>query len=78
MVSLGIDLGTANTVVCRSRRGIILHEPSIMMLLGGAACHPKPLAVGHDARALVGRAPAGLAVVRPLQDGVISDIEITP
>jgi rod shape-determining protein MreB len=72
---LGIDLGTANTVVCHSVRGIILDEPSIMVRRTGGGRHSKVIAVGQDGRTLLGRTPAGLAVVRPLHDGVVSDLE---
>jgi rod shape-determining protein MreB len=74
---LGIDLGTANTVVYHPRHGVIVDEPSVMVLR-----HPplgkriRPLMVGKEARALTGRCPAGLLTLRPLQDGVIVDLEL--
>jgi rod shape-determining protein MreB len=71
---LGIDLGTANTVVCHAVRGVILDEPSIMVLRMGRR-RVKVIAVGQEGRTLLGRTPAGLAVVRPLRDGVVSDRE---
>ncbi|KWX04136.1 rod shape-determining protein [Carbonactinospora thermoautotrophica] len=74
MGDLGVDLGTTNTVVCHNRRGVILNEPSVMALRAHRG-RPKVLAIGLEARALVGRVPAGLSVVRPLHDGVITDLE---
>jgi rod shape-determining protein MreB len=69
----GIDLGTANTVVCEPRRGVVLNEPSVMVV---RADNPyRPLLVGHEARELIGRTPVGLLAVRPLRDGVIVDLE---
>lgn len=76
MSGFGIDLGTANTVVCHSRRGIVLDEPSIMVVRTDARTkHVRPLLVGREARALTGRCPVGLATMRPLRDGVIVDLE---
>jgi rod shape-determining protein MreB len=76
MSGFGIDLGTANTVVCHRRRGIVLDEPSVMIVRSAShAKHVAPLLVGREARALIGRCPVGLATVRPLHDGVIVDLE---
>ena len=71
----GIDLGTANTVVCHPKRGIVLNEPSVMLVRAEGKSRPKPLLVGHAARELIGRTPVGMATVRPLRDGVITDLE---
>ena len=71
----GIDLGTANTVVCHPRRGIVLNEPSVMVVRAEGKARPKPLLVGHAARELIGRTPVGIVTVRPLRDGVITDLE---
>ncbi len=69
----GIDLGTANTVVCHPQRGVILNEASVMLLsLDGQRA--KPLLLGNSARDLVGRTPLGTRIVRPLQDGVVTDL----
>jgi len=71
---IGIDLGTANTLVLVSGKGIIIREPSIV------AIHKKTkqiLAVGTEAKKMMGRMPANLAYVRPLRDGVISDFDIS-
>src|SRR5215831_17971056 len=70
----GIDLGTANTVVCHPRRGIVLNEPSVMVVRAEGK-RSRPLLVGQAARELIGRTPVGIATVRPLRDGVITDLE---
>ena len=77
MAGFGIDLGTANTVVCHQRRGVVLDEPSVMLVRTSEARsrRVRPLLVGHEARDLMGRCPMGLAAVRPLHDGVIVDLE---
>jgi len=72
--ALGIDLGTANTVVCHSRRGIVLDEPSVLIV--PSAGRRKPVAVGHEAQELAGRVPPRLVAVRPFQDGVVGDLEL--
>lgn len=74
-VELGIDLGTANTVVCDVRRGILYDQPTVMLLRSGRSRREQVLAVGHEAADLLGRVPAGLAAVRPLDDGVVTDLE---
>jgi rod shape-determining protein MreB and related proteins len=74
-VELGIDLGTANTIVSDVRRGIVFDEPSVMLLRRGGTRRERVLAVGKDAADLLGRAPSGLVAVRPLHDGVVTDLE---
>lgn len=74
-MDLGIDLGTATTVVSDVRRGIVYDEPSVLLLRQGGGRRAKVLAVGHEAGDLVGRAPARFAAVRPLHDGVVTDLE---
>jgi rod shape-determining protein MreB and related proteins len=74
-MDLGIDLGTANTVVSHARRGIIFDEPSVMLLRLGGSRRPQIQAVGRDAADLLGRAPSRFASVRPLHDGVVTDLE---
>src|SRR4051812_1198042 len=74
-VDLGIDLGTANTVVSDVRRGIVFDEPSVMLLRQNGARRPQIQALGRDAADLVGRAPSRFAPVRPLHDGVVTDLE---
>ncbi|MFE5699921.1 rod shape-determining protein [Rhodococcus sp. ACS1] len=73
MGGLGIDLGTANTVVGTPDDGIVLNEPSFMLV---RTKEPnRALAIGTEARSLVGRTPIGITPVRPLRDGVIVDLE---
>ncbi|HEX6350280.1 MAG TPA: rod shape-determining protein [Candidatus Dormibacteraeota bacterium] len=71
---LGIDLGTANTVVFHPRRGIVLNEPSVMVVRDNDE-RGQPVVVGREARDMMGRTPNGMSVVRPLQDGVITDLQ---
>src|SRR5262245_61089294 len=77
MSGFGIDLGTANTVVCHRRRGVALDEPSVMVVEAGQARsrHMRPVLIGSEARDLMGRLPEGLTTVKPLHDGVIVDLE---
>jgi rod shape-determining protein MreB and related proteins len=76
MSAVGIDLGTANTVVCHPRRGVLLNEPSAMVVRGDTrGKHLKPIMVGREAYTLMGRSPVGFTIVRPLHDGVIVDLE---
>jgi rod shape-determining protein MreB len=71
---LGIDLGTANTLVYAKDKGIIINEPSVVALNTRTG---QILAVGHAAREMVGKTPAHIATVRPLVSGIISDFEVT-
>ncbi len=71
---IGIDLGTANTLVCTPDKGIIIREPSYVAY---DIKTEEIIAIGMDAKKLVGKTPANIAVVRPLRDGVISDFELT-
>lgn len=71
---MGIDLGTANTVVHVKGRGILLREPSVVAVDNATG---DVLAVGEDAKRMVGRTPARISAVRPLRDGVIADFDIT-
>ena len=71
---MAVDLGTANTLVYVRGRGVVLNEPSVVALntaTGGI------LAVGHEAKRMIGRTPAGITAIRPLRDGVIADFETT-
>ena len=72
--SLAIDLGTANTLVCIKGRGIVVREPSVVAI---DKYSRKVLAVGNDADEMLGRTPENISAIRPIQDGVIADIEIT-
>ncbi len=69
---LAIDLGTSNTLIYMPRRGIVLQEPSVVALHQGTVA-----AVGKKAQRMLGRTPVGMEAVKPLQDGVISDYEMT-
>ncbi len=71
---IGIDLGTANTLVYVKDHGIVLREPSVVAVEVGTA---KVLAVGDEAKRMLGRTPSKIVAVRPLKDGVIADFEIT-
>jgi rod shape-determining protein MreB len=71
---IGIDLGTANTLVYVRGKGIIINEPSIVAINQKTG---QILAIGHEARKMVGRTPGYIAVTRPLVAGVVSDFEVT-
>lgn len=71
---IGIDLGTANTLVYIKGKGIVLNEPSVIAVDESTK---QILAVGQGAKDMIGRAPAHIKVVRPLRDGVISDFSMT-
>ncbi|MBU0630192.1 MAG: rod shape-determining protein [Candidatus Margulisbacteria bacterium] len=71
---LGIDLGTATTLVFARGEGIILCEPSVVAINKD---NNKPLAFGNEAKGMLGRTPANIVAVRPMRDGVIADFEIT-
>jgi rod shape-determining protein MreB len=71
---IGIDLGTANTLVMVRGRGIVIDEPSVVAI---DKISKKILAIGAEAKRMVGRTPANIVAVRPLKDGVISDFEVT-
>lgn len=68
--NIGIDLGTANTLVCTADGGIILREPSVVAVNRDTG---EVLAVGEEARAMIGRTPSHIIATRPLRDGVIAD-----
>lgn len=69
---MGIDLGTANTLVCVSGRGIVLQEPSVVAIDQNT---DTLLAVGHEAKRMIGRTPGNVVASRPLRDGVIADFD---
>ncbi len=73
-LDIGIDLGTANTLVSVRGRGIVINEPSWVAIDKRTR---KSLAIGAEARQMVGRTPANIIAIRPLRDGVISEFEIT-
>ena len=70
---IAIDLGTATVIIYESGKGIVLQEPSFVALDSKSN---KVIAVGEEARRMLGRTPANIKVVRPLKDGVIADFEI--
>ncbi len=70
---MAVDLGTANTLVYVRGRGIILNEPSVVAV---DVKDGKPLAVGAEAKRMIGRTPSNIQAIRPLKDGVIADFEI--
>ena len=75
---LAIDLGTANTLVFAKGKGLICSEPSVVAVAKDPTGRgEKVLAVGHEAKEMLGRTPNGIRAVRPIKDGVIADFEIT-
>lgn len=72
---MGIDLGTANTLVYVRGRGIVLQEPSVVAMRKGE--ESEPLAVGDEAKRMIGRTPGNIVAMRPMKDGVIADFDIT-
>jgi len=74
---LAIDLGTANTLVYARSRGIICSEPSVVAVSDDQRGHRRVLAVGSEAKEMVGRTPGSIRAIRPIKDGVIADFEVT-
>ena len=73
---IAIDLGTANTLVYIKGKGIVIREPSVVAV----AVSTKPakvVAVGNQAKEMIGRTPGSITAMRPLKDGVIADFDIT-
>ena len=70
---MGIDLGTANTLVYVQGKGIVLREPSVVAINN---LTKKPLAVGSEAKQMIGRTPGNIVAIRPLRDGVIADFDV--
>ena len=73
-LDIGIDLGTANTLVYVRGKGIVINEPSWVAIEQGSR---KVLAIGAEAKEMVGRTPANIVAIRPLRDGVISEFDVT-
>jgi len=73
---LAIDLGTANTLVCAKGKGIVLNEPSVVAVSRNGKDNNKVLAVGNDAKVMLGRTPGNIEAIRPLKDGVIADFDV--
>ncbi len=74
---LAIDLGTANTLVYVKGKGIICNEPSVVAVAKDAHGQRRVVAVGKEAKEMLGRTPGSIVAVRPMKDGVIADFEIT-
>lgn len=75
---ISIDLGTANTLIYVRGEGIVLNEPSVVAVYeGGGPQNRRVLAVGEDAKRMLGRTPASIKAIRPLKDGVIADFVVT-
>lgn len=74
---LAIDLGTANTLVYMKGKGIVVSEPSVVAVRKDGRGGNKVLAVGRDAKMMLGRTPGNIVAIRPMKDGVIADFEIT-
>src|SRR3984893_4996431 len=72
---MAIDLGTANTVVYVKGRGIVLNEPSVVAI-ASVRGRKQVLAVGEEAKLMLGRTPGNIQAIRPLRDGVIADFEV--
>ena len=71
---IGMDLGTANTLVYVKNRGIVIREPSVVAIQEGTK---RVLAVGEEAKRMLGRTPGNIIAIRPMKSGVIADFEIT-
>lgn len=71
---MGIDLGTANTLIYVKGKGIVLREPSVVAINNNTK---KVLAVGDEAKKMIGRTPGNIVAIRPLRDGVIADFDVT-
>jgi rod shape-determining protein MreB len=73
-LDIGIDLGTANTLVAVRGKGVVINEPSWVAIEKRSK---RVLAIGNEAKEMVGRTPANIVAIRPLRDGVISEFEVT-
>jgi len=74
---LAVDLGTANTLVYVKGKGIVLGEPSVVAVRTDASLKNRILAVGAEAKNMLGRTPGNIVAIRPMRDGVIADFEVT-
>ena len=74
---LAIDLGTANTLIYAKGRGIVVREPSVVAVQKESRGEKRVLAVGREAKEMLGRTPGGVQAIRPMTDGVIADFEVT-
>lgn len=73
-IDIGVDLGTANVLIYIKGKGIVLREPSVVAVDRDSN---SVLAVGEEARKMIGRTPGNIVAIRPLRDGVIADYSIT-
>ena len=73
---MGLDLGTANTLVYVKGKGIILNEPSVVAIATDSKNNKSVLAVGTEAKSMLGRTPGSIQAIRPMKDGVIADFDI--
>ena len=71
---MGMDLGTANSLVYVKGKGIVIREPSVVAIQKDTG---QVLAVGEEAKKMIGRTPGNIVAIRPLRDGVIADFDIT-
>ena len=74
---LAIDLGTANTLIYVKGEGIVCNEPSVVAVQNNSRGSRRVLAIGSEAKKMLGRTPGSIVAIRPLRDGVIADFEIT-
>ncbi|MGX2982775.1 rod shape-determining protein [Helicobacter sp. 23-1045] len=74
---IAIDLGTANTIVLVRGKGIVINEPSIVAVQNNKYGRSKVLAVGKEAKEMLGKTPSGIEAIRPMRNGVIADFEMT-
>lgn len=74
---LAIDLGTANTLVYKKGKGVVLSEPSVVAVRKDGRGTNKVLAVGNEAKLMLGRTPDNIVTIRPMKDGVIADFDVT-
>jgi rod shape-determining protein MreB len=74
---LAIDLGTANTLIHVKGEGIVCNEPSVVAVQKNSGGSRRVLAIGSEAKKMLGRTPGSIVAIRPLKDGVIADFEIT-
>ena len=74
---LAIDLGTANTLVYLKGKGVVISEPSVVAVQKDSHGQKKVLAVGTEAKNMLGRTPGSIVAIRPMKDGVIADFDIT-
>src|ERR1041384_1745331 len=72
-MKIGIDLGTANVLVCVKGKGVVITEPSVVAV----SDDNRIVAVGDEAREMIGRTPGNISAIRPMKDGVIADYVIT-